>query len=1066
MKSFKSFFLVSIIFLATIFSSVALSYAGSGTFDAVLGSDGVVHLTGSASFECPLEGNYGSMADVVLDSYPQRGIATILSGGSEISFDEEDVLSCRPPGNYRYKVVYTGGEWYTNSQGQQVCTISSTPPPMYSTVNLPLGPEISIDAPGERVSGTENIVVSYNFTYAQDSCYDSFTHGDPCMLRYLAIYVGSTGVFSQNGNGGLPLSGTITVPYNFSNLQGSTIIKAMATCGGSRIAEKVVYKDPDDQGNPASNPGSSGSSDDPSKPSQPTQCMGNAGVGKPVNLANGNVSKSETDFSLPGVMPIHFTRYYNSKDSLMKGFGQAWGHTFDTRVYSFGTNTYRVLNPDGSIFYYNDTDGDKVYDPDLPKGVTSRLIKNPNNTFKREFKDGTSEEFNTSGYLTAVVDRNGNRITLTRGTNNTLTKITDPAGREINVTNNVSNKITSITLPDGKVFSYSYPSPGYLGIVTYPGGSTRNYEYVYVSGRGWRLSGIKNEKGNYIEKHTYDSQGRAITSSADGTNEKLTIGYVSDTQSTVTDSLGRVSTYTMDKSKGVSHVTQISGPGCRECGQGNVSYIYDDNLNVTSMTDASGNVTTFSYDANGNILTKTEAYGTALQRTTTYTYDPTFNQVTSITDPLQHITNFNYDSHGNLTSITNPGNATTTFTYNTQGLITQITDALQNPTTLAYDQYGNIATITDSLNNVTSFTYDIMGNLLSVTDANNNPTTYTYDQRGRLAQVRDSLDNLTTYAYDPAGNLTTITDGKGNATQFLYDSINRLIRETNALENQRNYAYDSQSNLMSKTDANGQTITYSYDDHNRLVTIDYPVEPDTTFTYDPLGNLTGATNQNISYAFAHDALNRKTSVSDSLNRTLSYTYDANSNRLTMTDPVGTIQYAYNLLNLATAISNSIGQVSYSYDNLGRRTSLSLPNQISTTYTYDSLSRLLSIINGSISTNSYAYDNVGNRTSMTEQSGTHNYAYDIIYRLLQATHPAPPTEQFTYDQVGNRLTDGSDNSYFYNNANRLLNYNGVTFTYDSNGNVTSKTDSCGTTTYTWDSEDRSQASMALNLIAQP
>ena len=107
----------------------------------------------------------------------------------------------------------------------------------------------------------------------------------------------------------------------------------------------------------------------------------------------------------------------------------------------------------------------------------------------------------------------------------------------------------------------------------------------------------------------------------------------------------------------------------------------------------------------------------------------------------------------------------------------------------------------------------------------------------------------------------------------------------------------------------------------------------------------------------------------------------------------------------------------------------------------------------MSTNSYVYDNAGNRTSMTNDAGTHNYAYDAIYRLLQATHPAPPTEQFTYDSVGNRLTDGLGNSYFYNNSNRLLNYNGDTFSYDANGNTTSRVDSCGTTTYTWDSENR-------------
>lgn len=143
------------------------------------------------------------------------------------------------------------------------------------------------------------------------------------------------------------------------------------------------------------------------------------GVGKPVNTANGNVFTSETDFSIPGVMPTNFTRYNNSKATLAKGFG----HTFDARVKGLGSYIYKVMNTDGSMLYYIDNDGDKVYEPELPKGETSKLIKNPDNTFTREFKDGTKEEFNTGGYLTAIVDRNGNRITLTRDSINNLTKV-------------------------------------------------------------------------------------------------------------------------------------------------------------------------------------------------------------------------------------------------------------------------------------------------------------------------------------------------------------------------------------------------------------------------------------------------------------------------------------------------------------------------------------------------------------------------------------------------------------------------------------------------------------------
>ena len=42
---------------------------------------------------------------------------------------------------------------------------------------------------------------------------------------------------------------------------------------------------------------------------------------------------------------------------------------------------------------------------------------------------------------------------------------------------------------------------------------------------------------------------------------------------------------------------------------------------------------------------------------------------------------------------------------------------------------------------------------------------------------------------------------------------------------------------------------------------------------------------------------------------------------------------------------------------------------------------------------------------------------------------------------------------YNNADQLLTENGITYTYDLNGNLKTKTDATGTTTYSWDYEDR-------------
>lgn len=42
---------------------------------------------------------------------------------------------------------------------------------------------------------------------------------------------------------------------------------------------------------------------------------------------------------------------------------------------------------------------------------------------------------------------------------------------------------------------------------------------------------------------------------------------------------------------------------------------------------------------------------------------------------------------------------------------------------------------------------------------------------------------------------------------------------------------------------------------------------------------------------------------------------------------------------------------------------------------------------------------------------------------------------------------------YNEANQMLSFNDKNITYDNNGNMTSVTNSCGTTTYTWDVRNR-------------
>ncbi|MBI5043378.1 MAG: hypothetical protein HZC10_06035 [Nitrospirae bacterium] len=146
---------------------------------------------------------------------------------------------------------------------------------------------------------------------------------------------------------------------------------------------------------------------------------------------------------------------------------------------------------------------------------------------------------------------------------------------------------------------------------------------------------------------------------------------------------------------------------------------------------------------------------------------------------------------------------------------------------------------------------------------------------------------------------------------------------------------------------------------------------------------------------------------------VSYSYDSNS-RLT---------------GINATINNVASGFSLSYDALGRRTSLTLPNGVKTNYTYDDGSRLLNLdhlapLGSVLEALSYSYDATGNRTNMNRAS---------------VTLP-----------LRNEVTNTN-----YNEANQMLRYNASSdnMTYDENGNLTSITNSCGTTTYTWDVRNR-------------
>jgi RHS repeat-associated protein len=155
--------------------------------------------------------------------------------------------------------------------------------------------------------------------------------------------------------------------------------------------------------------------------------------------------------------------------------------------------------------------------------------------------------------------------------------------------------------------------------------------------------------------------------------------------------------------------------------------------------------------------------------------------------------------------------------------------------------------------------------------------------------------------------------------------------------------------------------------------------------------------------------------------------------------------------------NAGGVYSFNYDDANRPTARTLPNGIGTTASYDGLSRLdelkHSLASTTVSDFRYTYNSASDITQITEPTRTRGFTYDGVDRLATVTNSAGSNESYDYDSVGNRTSSHLSSSYGLQPFNKIVSTQSATYTYDGNGNMTSRWDATGRWYFTWDSENR-------------
>jgi RHS repeat-associated protein len=417
----------------------------------------------------------------------------------------------------------------------------------------------------------------------------------------------------------------------------------------------------------------------------------------------------------------------------------------------------------------------------------------------------------------------------------------------------------------------------------------------------------------------------------------------------------------------------------------------------------------------------------------------------SITDPAGKSIVYSYDSQDHLTQVQYPDANTRKYKYTgyNSTLLTQLTDEAGVAfATWSYSADGSQVVASSNAGNVNAFSYSSLGPSVTVTDPLG--TTRNYGQRLISGVYHNtSADQFCpgcaedmTRTLDENGNVTSRTDFLGTRTQSEYDL-------TRNLEISRTEAYGTQR---------ARTITTHWDGIWRQP--DLITEPNrrTAFTYDSLGNVLTKTLTD-------------TSIMPNVSRSWTYTYDSYGRVLTAkgprTDVNDTTTYAYYTCTTGyecgqvQTVTDAIGNVTTysSYNAHGQPLTISDPNGVLTTLTYDLRQRLTSRVTAG-ETTAFAYYPTGLLQKVTLPDGSFiQYTYDGAHRLTQIADGSGDKVVYTLDAMGNHTAENAydPSGALHRTHTRVINtlnqvYQEVnaagtaavttTFTYDNNGNQTS------------------------------
>ena len=817
---------------------------------------------------------------------------------------------------------------------------------------------------------------------------------------------------------------------------------------------------------------------------------------------------------------------------------KTYTYNYDEK-YAVKTNTVKT---DGQTYEvdkitYNMVNGKNKYDEISESidimGNTTKYERDTNgNVIKTTNADGTCTlaNYNDKNSVIAEVDESGNATIKAYDSNGTRLLKEATSLHPLSQTD-----INTVTADNFDPVKYLAANEASYAITSH-----EYYADSYVSGIAGLIRATTDPEGNVTEYDYYkDGVGKGLVKSKtlkDGNTVVNTVSYEYNAQLQVSKettsfdiskNLYSVKEYEYDKFNNVT-VTRDYGTGSTPAttiaeydllsrktveyapnysadkSHGSLTTYYPDG-NKKSETDAEGNVTSYVYDAYGNITKQTDPDGTislteydGLQREKAkyFKADSESSKQIQSTTSYEFIKNYSVDVYTGLDNSSSKSSSAlktinTTYITADKQVVSEVLTSFKQKTiyektngkikkTNAYYANGEIAREIDALGNITKYentTLESANGICKVSrtytpfntktdgSVNYSITENQYDKNGNVTLAKQTVQkqdsdtikySVTENQYNAQGLLTqvTLSDGTSNSekniTKYLYNNagiqttmLTGLHADSDSDYLKTNYEYDAWGHLVKTTDSTGYDsgIT-TYDLNGNALTVTDANGNVTTNTYDSLNRILIA--------------NTVHSNDSSKNVNKSYEYDEMGRVQCININNEQTLYLYDDLGRKITEESSTGFKGYYYEGISQNVSsyfIGRNHQIvyeNIFYTYDDEMRVVQVKEGGNLTASYAYDENGNKISETLANGVvSTYSYNACNKVTKLVTKSGKFDISSYEY--SYYLDGSD-------ACKVRNENGIieTTSYDYDGlkRLTKESISNGKTadTYSYEYDD--------------